>query len=248
MSSLFCQSTEITESGKKKLKQDGGSGILLFKVELKKYYSAIATFLGILDDDELQRAHRYHFLKDKNRFIICRAFLKMALSKTTGTNLSDIRIDTGHNKKPVLSSHPDVFFNVSHSGQYALIAIGDKPVGVDVERVNREFDFSDIKVKIFNPKERQVLDFAADTERQFYEFWTRKEAVLKATGKGIDDDFAQIPATDGFHELESGILGKASDFVVMSFEVDAEHMGAIAIEGRYEEFSWNPLYTPLPIF
>jgi 4'-phosphopantetheinyl transferase len=248
LSSLFCGTVKISDPGKSRLEPDAGLGLNLFKIELQKYSGSLTLFSSYLDENERYRAHRYHFAKDKNRFIICRAVLKIALAEATDTALKDIRIETGPNKKPVLSSHPTVYFNVSHSGEYALIALGDRQVGVDVERVDREFDSSEITPRIFNPAELEALDRASDPKKQFFTFWTRKEAVLKATGKGIDDDVAHLPVTDGFHRLEPGILGNPADFVVLSFEVDGGHMGALAYETNLEEFDPKLRFSPLPMF
>jgi 4'-phosphopantetheinyl transferase len=248
LSNLFCGSVQINDNGSLDQESNAGTGPRLFKIELGKYCDSIPVISNYLDADEMLRANKYRFLKDKNRFIICRGFLKILLAESTDFNPKDIRIGVGPNKKPFLPSHPSIFFNVSHSGEYALIAIGGKHVGVDVEKVDRAFDFSEISPRIFNSAELEKLDYDSDTKKQFFKFWTRKEAILKATGKGIDDDLVNIPVTDGFHSLESGILGDFSDWVVLSFDVDAHHMGALAFKGQKDEYHPNPFFTPLPVF
>src|SRR5690606_2936693 len=111
------------------------------------------------------------------------------------------------NKKPYLTSHPSIFFNVSHAGDYALIAIAKYPIGIDVEFINKNFDYKEILPNIFNKIEIDEINLNQSNHHTFYKYWTRKEAIVKAIGKGIDNDIIKIPVTDGVHSVPSTLMG-----------------------------------------
>lgn len=230
LSNLFCGTvrayeSDITFEAKNEI------GFKLFKIKLSTYNGQIENLLKNLNVQEILRSQKYHFEKDSNSFIIRRALLKMVLAEYIGLHANQITIAIHKNKKPYLPSHPSVFFNVSHTTEYALVAIGDSPIGVDVEKVDQEHDYSDTLKHLFNKVDRDILASASNPKRTFFTFWTRKEAIVKATGKGIGDDFTHIPASDGLHNLQPDVLGTIQNISVFSFKVDEHHLGSVAVSG-----------------
>ncbi len=204
------------------------SEIKLYKIKLSAYQGLVSKLLHHLDETELKRAQKYHFEKDSNSFIIRRALLKIALAEYIGLQIDQITITKHQNKKPYLSSHPSIFFNVSHTKEYALIVIASVSVGVDVEKIDIENDYSDTIKHIFNKTDRDILTATRNQKRTFFTFWTRKEAIVKATGKGISDDFIKIPARDGEHKLKSKLIGDFPYLLVLSFSFDEQFIGSVA--------------------
>lgn len=226
-SNVFCRTFEIgIEDGNHM--QNDGLGIELYKIELLIYQELVSVLTNLLSPSERHRANRYHFVKDKNRFIICRALLKFLLAEHTGLELAKIALDIDTNKKPYLPSHPSVFFNVTHAGDYAMIAIARSPVGVDIEYINRNFDYKEILPTIFAEIEIDTVNNDNDKHGTFYRFWTRKEAIVKAIGKGIDDDLPKIIITDGLHYVPLFLVGNFKTINVCSFNLNSDYVGAIA--------------------
>jgi 4'-phosphopantetheinyl transferase len=211
------------------------SAVKIYKLRLPSYYHTISKFKEYLTTSELEKAERYHFKKDKDRFIICRASLRILLSEHIGLNPEDIIIARDENKKPYLPSHPKVFFNVSHTLEYGLIAISSNPVGVDVENVDREWDYSETTPRIFGEAELEKLTITSDKVRLFFTYWTRKEAIVKATGKGIEDNFIHIPACDGMHLIKPKLINNITNLLVLSFDLDEHYVGSIALVGKRED-------------
>jgi 4'-phosphopantetheinyl transferase len=221
-------------------------GLKLYKIELSKYKESITSLKEFLSPFEKNKANRYHFNKDKNRFIICRGALKLLLAKQTGLDVNKIVLDTYSNKKPYLPSHPSVFFNVTHAGDYAVIAIANEPVGVDIEYINKDFDYKELLSSIFsNPEVDEVLN-SNDKLHTFYKLWTRKEAIVKATGKGIDNHFPEIISLDGNHYICPELLGNIEVLQVFSFALNEDYIGAVACSGSYEHAGKLFFYT-LPV-
>jgi 4'-phosphopantetheinyl transferase len=76
-------------------------------------------------------------------------------------------------------------FSISHSGNYVIVAFSDQETGADIERL-ANFDIMSV-LSYLHPKEKEYIENASDSENAFFKIWTRKEAYLKAIGKGIID-------------------------------------------------------------
>ena len=138
--------------------------------------------------------------QDKERALGAGLLLRYALMQQ-GVSYETAVFETDECGKLYLASQPDLHFNISHSGEYAVCAISPYEVGVDIECfVNRfaEGDgrkrMSSIAKKCFTEKEREWF-LALQEEQQAEAFaliWTRKEAYAKACGEGIRMDFSGI--------------------------------------------------------
>jgi 4'-phosphopantetheinyl transferase len=148
----------------------------------------------LLSADERARADRYRQDGDVARFVGGRGALRRILGERTGQDPRDLVFVEGDGRKPALRDHPDVHFNLSHSRDYVLIALGDAPLGVDIE-ATREIDWRALAVMNFHPDECAVIEQkleAAAARAAFFQFWAHKEAFLKATGIGLTDRLTAI--------------------------------------------------------
>ncbi len=238
LSNLFCENID-TPLEEVNHRFTNKSKIKLYKIKLPDYFKLVQRFKNYLCEIELNRSQKYHFEKDRNRFIICRALLKISLAEHVGLPVGNIVIAIDTDKKPYLPSHPKVFFNVSHTRKYALIAIGEVLVGVDIEKVDQVYDYSETIPTVFNTTDTNTLALAIDKKRTFFKYWTRKEAIVKATGKGIGDNFKQIPASDGMHTIPSELLANIHNITVFSFDIDEDYIASVALEGEIES---NTMY------
>src|SRR5215203_1622304 len=151
----------------------------------------IESFLRILSVEELGRASRFHFEKDKKRFIVARGILRNILSHYLGICPQNILFEYTAQGKPSLASgggEANLRFNLSHSNEVALYAISRcRNIGIDIERVQDDIAIDEISKKFYSHNEIGVLANINknDRSRLFFQYWTRKEAILKGTGKGI---------------------------------------------------------------
>lgn len=143
----------------------------------------------LLSKDERLRAQRFHFPIHKQKYIAARAALRQILSKYLDMPAQDIVFTYTEHKKPYLSSpHPlPLQFNLSHSHDIAIIACTlDYDLGIDIEKVESVYK-EDVAKRFFSPQENEALGQLEGVERiqGFYRLWARKEAVIKAIGKGL---------------------------------------------------------------
>ena len=92
--------------------------------------------------------------------------------------------------KPYLAHHPNVHFNISHSGTEALVAIANRPVGVDIEAVKADSNLR-LARRIFSEEDYDAFVCGGATPQALAEAWVQKEAALKLSGEGIRGDFKQ---------------------------------------------------------
>lgn len=144
-----------------------------------------------LDAAERDRAVRYHFARDRRRFVAARGILRAVLGAYLDVSPAGIAFAYGPHGKPYFApstAHPPLQFNVSHSETHALIALArDLELGVDIEYMRPLDDMDAIARTVFSPHERATLA-ALDGPRRheaFYACWARKEAYIKAIGRGL---------------------------------------------------------------
>lgn len=243
---VFCGNSEIYDCDEKASSYTK-SDIKLFKIELSKYYEIVDYLIRFLTPIEIEHADRYRHINDRKRFIICRSLLKYLLAEKTKLDISKIRFEKTGNHKPYFPDDTSLHFNLSHAGNYAIIAIGNCELGVDIEFIDNSFDFTEILFGVFSEVDIDLIRNSNNMRYSFYKFWTRKEAMVKALGKGIDDNFGQIPASDGLHRVESELLGNIPNLLVLSFKVDEQHIGSIAFEGNNKDVKKLHFYPVPPI-
>jgi len=145
------------------------------------------TLKSFLSSEDLARLERYSVRAPGEMFLAARGALRLMLSRVLGQQPAEITIATHEHGKPFLPQHPGLYFNVSHSRTLALIAIARHPVGVDVEYLLRHVDYAAVMRRFFSESEREEWSkFSVPSQQHaFFRGWTRKEAILKATGEGI---------------------------------------------------------------
>ena len=163
---------------------------------------AVSTNLTpLLSDDERVRAARFVHAADRRDYTVAHALLRLALSLYSPTNPAAWRFETEPLGKPKLAPGHDLsslVFNLSHTRGYVACAVARAgELGVDIESINEQIEVRDIARLNFSPVEIAQLDSctARDIHHRFVEFWTLKEAFVKATGKGITAGLDQW----GFH-------------------------------------------------
>jgi 4'-phosphopantetheinyl transferase len=139
-----------------------------------------------LSEDEIARANRFKFESDRIRWTRARSTLRLILSRYVGDDPARLAFIYGEHGKPALLPFSDVEFNLSHSGDRAMIAVSRSiPVGVDIERIRPGVDMVPLLHRLgeINIAETEL----PEQTRQLYQVWTRREAKSKAAGGALFD-------------------------------------------------------------
>jgi len=153
------------------------------------FYSTATADAGdeaLLSPDELLRANRFIGAALRRRYVAAHAFLRRALARHAGMDPASLRFGVNEHGKPLLPDMPQLQFNLSHSGDWALCGIVEgAPIGVDVEEMRPLAEHVEIAARFFSSEERSRIARAEDSLRTFYDVWAKKEAVVKADGRGL---------------------------------------------------------------
>jgi 4'-phosphopantetheinyl transferase len=172
--------------------------------------------LALLAGDEQVRAARFIRARDRRRFVSCRAALRQILGGLLEASPGSLQFRAGGQGKPELvpeqsddeqndRRHP-LRFNVSHSAELALIAVGrGRDLGVDIERVRPFAEADRIVASFFSTAEQAAFALISEDAKAlvFVRGWTRKEAVLKGLGIGLAGLAAHYETGFGTSELTS---------------------------------------------
>lgn len=155
--------------------------------------------LALAQVSEQRREQALRFRFDSGRRLCLAAYLLLTegLQKEYGITEKPV-FDYLSKGKPSIIGHPDIHFNFSHSGNIALCALSNQPVGADVETL-RKITPSLIRFTM-NDNEQTQINTSSNPTMQFLFYWTRKEALLKLTGDGIRNDMKDVLTdSDNYH-------------------------------------------------
>lgn len=194
-----------------------------------------------LSSDERLCAERFYFPQDTSHYIFSHGILRYVLGKYLFLSPEDIHFHYNRHAKPYLSAAIDrqvLSFNMSHSGQWVLIAVAQgREVGIDVEKIRIRDHLHQIAEYFFSPQEYTALTAMPAEQRveAFFTYWTRREAYLKALGVGISGvlDSVDLPVSDGKPVfLVAGEASAREDcWRYVGFRPAPEYMAAVVVEG-----------------
>ena len=167
-----------------------GDQVHVWKISLNLPGDALSYLKTTLSKEEEKRANRFHFSKDHDSFIITRGSLRILLAKYLNASAEKISFVYNEYGKPFLKDFR-FRFNVSHSHGLGLIAFDSRyHLGVDIEWKRPGFASAKIGKRFFSAGEIAELQSLKHEQIHdgFFNCWTRKEAYIKALGKGL-----QIP-------------------------------------------------------
>jgi 4'-phosphopantetheinyl transferase len=195
-------------------------------------------FAHFLTDDERARAERFRLGRVRDQFIAARGNLRALLGRYLGVEPRAVPVLYAEGGKPHLPDGYPLHFNVSHTDGLAVFAVGHSRVGVDVERVRAIPDADGLVTRFFTRRECAEFHALPPAERPgaFLRAWTRKEAVLKAIGRGVQSlDVCDVSFADGgppiLRELE-GDSRASTKWELFTWEPAAGYMAAGAVERR----------------
>ena len=204
---------------------------------IRVYASKIVDFSGVgtvqlagkLSARGLRRADTMRSAAGRNATITAELLLQKVARERIGRR---IELSEGSFGKPFAKDLPDIHFNLSHSGEYAVCAVGDSPVGVDIQQIVPLK--ADIASRFFSSQEQAYVRGAGRREA-FFDIWVLKEAYVKYTGKGFTeaiDGFSTVlpPGDDAILDGKAGIqTGEAKTDGI--FLTDGT-VFAITVDGR----------------
>lgn len=194
--------------------------------------ATLQFYRSLLNKEETVRAERFVTPTLREHYIVAHGFLRQVLSKYLIIDPQSIEFIVNDHDKPSLPSCCSLQFNLSHSGDYAMVAIIQKhPIGVDIEKIRQDqnleiaerfFSITEVKALLALPKNIQV--------DAFFQLWSRKEAIIKALGKGLAHSLASFTVTA--RPCEEKIQFDDITWYLYPVEFQAGYAAAVATSAR----------------
>ena len=159
----------------------------VWSLSLQQPPPVVEKLRAVLSSDELERAARFYFDRDRRRFIVRRGALRYLLSQYVNIPPYEIGFNYSDYGRPTLPN-TQLDFNLSDSDELVIYGLGyNRSVGIDVELIRRLDDMMQLAAHTFAPEETAVLQTIPDNDLPlaFFNCWTRKEAYIKAIGQGL---------------------------------------------------------------
>jgi len=234
------------------LKLPSPGNIDLWQIHIPDLMPDLQALEPLLSPDEKARAYRFKFPVHRDRFIITHAILRKLLGHYTRISPEKLNFCLGPKEKPFLQSNKEnLQFNLSHSGDFILIAVTkDADIGVDIEQIRTDIDVG-IAERFFHANEKNYIAGLTDTEKAavFFRFWAGKEAILKMTGKGLSGSLADF-FIDPLQDLQSVMLADGDVCRLAFVAASLDYMAAVACSVDFQHIrrgQWTmdgPVYLP----
>lgn len=170
--------------------------------------------VNYLSPERLKKYKSFRFRSDKNNCLYSYLLLKKEMSFLFAIPVDRQLFENDIYGKPYLAfPHNKAFFNISHTDGCVICAISDSEVGVDIEKITSIPE--DIIKDTLSESEKRILASFNESEQalraqKFFSFWTRKEAYVKYTGRGINDKFNLL-------DTESSKFSKCHTFLLNEY-------------------------------
>ncbi len=175
-------------------------------------------FLSLLDVEKQNRILRFRRWQDAQRSLLGDILVRAVICQQLQCSNRELVFSKNKAEKPFIKNSSQLHFNLSHAGEWVVVALDSSPVGIDVERV-RSLD-GDIAKFILSPRDYQELTSKKESERAsfFYELWTMQESYIKYMGKGLS-----IPAPPISNLIQQACFKKYNLHPQYKLSVCAEH-------------------------
>jgi 4'-phosphopantetheinyl transferase len=255
---------EPTRFGSVALKPSRFPGLTLDVAEVHLWQASLDgppadIFESFLSADELARANRFHFNKDRTHFVVARGLLRNLLAAYLGINCAELRFSYGVKGKPflLLDGQTQINFNLSHShGRAAFAFSRGRELGVDLEYVKEDFEEGLIANRFFSRAEVLALRTVPEELRKqaFFNCWTRKEAYIKARGEGLSMPLNEFDVSLRPGEPAALLSNYREEREVERWSMKAipapeNYVGALVVEGhdwQLKSFGLEKIDSPQP--
>lgn len=202
----------------------------------------IPRLAQLLSADEKERAERIRFQRNRNGFIFARGMLRTLLGGYLGKSPAELRFAYSTHGKPSLAASEacTLTFNLSDTDGMVVFAFArERRLGIDVERVRRDFEVEPIAERFFSLAELLALREVPEEHRHeaFFCCWTRKEAYIKALGEGLSHplrrfDVSLLPGATAALLSTRPDPAEAHRWLLRDIPIAPGHVAALAVEAN----------------
>lgn len=159
--------------------------VCIYAANINDLPTETGLYKSLINHERLIKAQRFYQHNDRQLCLGAGLLLALVVRARYPQAKLPVKLEYGTDGKPALENYKDFHFNISHSGNWVVCAVAPAPIGVDIEKVQR--DMSDVARHYFSIKERAYMASLPQSLQlqAFYDFWVLKESYMKATGQGF---------------------------------------------------------------
>jgi len=205
-------------------------------VDEDQYNKKKDVLLTYLPESKKDRIARFAGYKDAQRTLLGDLMVRSVICETSGVKNCDIKFGYLKHDKPFLKNPGNMYFNISHSGDWVVCAFSEKEIGIDVEKI-RKIKFS-IADRFFSPLECKYLHNkkGEDKVNYFFDLWTIKESYLKLVGKGLTQSLSSFSVEKCNETFNINIKKTKIDVNIKQYDIGQGYKLSIcAYEGKFAE-------------
>ncbi|HEV3037565.1 MAG TPA: 4'-phosphopantetheinyl transferase superfamily protein [Candidatus Angelobacter sp.] len=229
----------------------------IWRVSLAQPEPVVARCRELLPPAEIARANRFYFERDRRRFLVSHGMVRTVLGRYLALKPLELRFGEGPKGKPDLVPEQNplgLTFNLSHSGEFALMGVASKLImGIDIEVIRVDFGGQEIAERFFSPYEVATLLSLPQDQRAeaFFYCWTRKEAYIKAQGEGLSlpldsFDVTFAPGTEPALLRVADHPNEVARWKLYDIDVGPGYKAALMIEGKQHHLRYFDWQGPSP--
>ena len=219
-----------------------GDEVHVWLADLNQPAAVIEAYLSLLSVDERERAESFLFQRDRDHYILARGILREIVARYLKIEPKLLCFAYNAFGKPALvceTGQPPLRFNISHSHEIALYAVGyDRELGIDVEYIRQDIAAMEIAEHFFSSLEIAALRSVSPNQQTeaFYKCWTRKEAYIKAVGQGFSRSLDQFDVS--LSPGEPAVILRSHDneaetlnWTLREIALGSSYAAAVTVEG-----------------
>lgn len=206
--------------------------IHIWVIRWKEITDFLSEYYYIMSEQEKEKITHFRFYEDQMRYATGKIATRLLLAQYLGVEDKEVQIcknEYGKLYHQKIDGKKSIQFNISHSGDIVLICFSYYPkVGVDVELIKYFPEYKDIARNFYTEEEAlEVVKYM--TPNMFYQYWTAKEAYLKAIGIGLAKGMDFFVVEDGFIK-EGGSI--KNDWRLYPIEIRQEYVACVAVQEK----------------
>ena len=200
--------------------------VVYCKIKEEFHQNLLSRYLALFNEEYQNKILRFHRWQDAQLSILGRLLLKKEMTYL-GYTIDFEQLQYTEFNKPYFEN-TNIEFNISHSGNIVIIVIADKneKIGIDIEK-NQSIRVEDFENQMTN-KEVQIITNSPNETVAFYNYWTEKEAVIKANGSGL-----QIPLKS-FEVVDKKTIINNRPYFLMEISINDEYVCNICSSGEIQ--------------
>jgi 4'-phosphopantetheinyl transferase len=206
----------------------------IIRIGISKNIKRILSHSDLLSKEDSKKSERIVREQDKHIFLASTLFKKILCGLYLGCEPQSVELEVNEFHKPKIRNQESIHFNTSHSGDWLVFAFSCNPCGIDVERINHDFDFSSVLDMSFHPDEIGFIQNSSQPPINFFRIWTIKESILKALGTGLTDNLKELNTLKELSKLPN----KNDALHIKSFLIENDNWCSVCYSDPYAKIKY----------